>query len=132
MEGFKHFLDGGIGTYVPPLPVQEDLILCIDKSLHLLKLFIFVIEFTSYLSNFKSQEKLCKLKVNSKDKTLGNNHDIVSIAIKMKTSQKQFPILIIICKPSFKQAKSYNLNHSTQWNDKVGTLKSISYVFDEN
>ena len=86
MKGFKYFLDGGIGTYVPPLPLQEDLIWCTDQGL--LKLFIFVIEFTSYLNNFKSQEKLGKLKVNSKDKTLGNNHDIFSIAIKNEDKSK--------------------------------------------
>lgn len=59
-----------------------------DKSLHLLKLFTFVVEFTSYLNNLKSQEKFCKLIVNSKDKILGTNLDIVRIAIRNDKNSK--------------------------------------------
>lgn len=55
----------------------------------MVKCLIFLVELTSYLSNLKSQEKLI---VNSEAKILGNNHDIVSIAIKMKKNQKQSPI----------------------------------------
>lgn len=54
----------------------------------MLKLFTFVVEFTSYLNNLKSQEKFCKLIVNSKDKILGTNLDIVRIAIRNDNKSK--------------------------------------------